>query len=340
MIAQKIKKENVEKVRGLINDAHKIVITTHVSPDGDAMGSSLALADYLMGIGKYVKLLLPSAPPAFLRWLPHFSIVHIYSNESEKVEQLMNGADLIFSMDFNTPSRVDKLETCLRAASAPKVLIDHHLYPEDFCDVSISHSDQSSTCELLYRLFLDLGVNNQLSTECAVCLYTGMMTDTGAFTYNSNKPEIYEMIALLLKKGIDKDEIYARVHNNYSANRFILQGEMLSKHMKVYESYPVVLLVLNKELLDKYNYKQGDSEGFVNIPLSIKGVKMSLLMREDYDKVKISLRSTGEFPCNVVAQNCFNGGGHRNASGGEFYGTLEDAIKRLEEELPKLDYTK
>ena len=222
------------------------------------------------------------------------------------------------------------------ASPARKILIDHHLYPEDFCQIIISHPEISSTSELVFRLICRLGYFGEITKEGAECIYTGMMTDTGGFTYNSNDREIYFIISELLTKGIDKDAIYRKVYNTYSESRLRLMGYVLTQ-MKVYDGYNAAMISLTKNEQGRFSYIRGDSEGFVNIPLSIKNVVLSCFLREDTEKpmIKISLRSVGTFPCNKLAAEFFNGGGHLNASGGEFYGTMEEARKVWEQALEK-----
>lgn len=215
-------------------------------------------------------------------------------------------------------------------------MIDHHLYPEDFCKIIMSYPKISSTSELIFRLICRMGYFSDISKEGAECIYTGMMTDTGGFTYNSNNREIYFIISELLSKGIDKDDIYRKVYNTYSESRLRLMGYVLS-NMTVYSDCNSALITLTKAEQSKFNYIKGDSEGFVNIPLSIKNVCFSCFLREDTEKpmIKISLRSVGTFPCNQLAAEFFNGGGHLNASGGEFFGTMEEAKAVFEKALEK-----
>lgn len=232
--------------------------------------------------------------------------------------------------------RIEEMSDIVAASPGRKIMIDHHLYPEDFCRITISHPEISSTSELVFRLICRMGYFSDISKEGAECIYTGMMTDTGGFTYNSNNREIYFIISELLSKGIDKDDIYRKVYNTYSESRLRLMGYVLS-NMKVYKDYNSALISLTKEEQGKFDYIKGDSEGFVNIPLSIKNVCFSCFLREDTEKkmIKISLRSVGKFPCNRLAAEFFNGGGHLNASGGEFYGTMEEAVKVFEQALEK-----
>lgn len=318
-----------------IENAQKIVIVTHLSPDGDAMGSSLGLYHYLLSIGKEVKVVVPNAFPYFLRWMDGVKDVVVNTYIPDFAEGLIKNADLIFCLDFNTLKRIGVLGEHVEQSAAKKILVDHHLNPDESFDVVISYSRISSTCEIVFRLITQLGDYDKITTVIAECIYTGMMTDTGGFTYNSNDPEIFEIISLLLKKGINRDQIYRNVNNNYSDQRFRLLGFTLSQRMKIYPENKAALIYLSKEDQKQFTLAKGDTEGFVNYPLSIKDILFSVFIREDDELVKVSLRSQGTFPCNEFAADFFNGGGHLNASGGEFYGEIEDAIARFEEGLEK-----
>ncbi len=334
MISKIIAEDLIHKVQKELNKAEKIVIVVHVGPDGDAMGSSLALWHYLMTIEKEPVVIVPTAFPNFLKWMPGSENVMVYEEKKEACEQIISNAELIFTLDFNVPNRLAKMETVIMNATAPKILVDHHLHPGDYAKVTISYPEISSTSELIFRLICRLGDFSKINLACAECIYTGMMTDTGAFTYNSNKPEIYTIINELIKLGVDKDDIYRRVFNNYSADRMRLMGYALYKKMKVYPEYKAALITLSLSELKEFNFQNGDAEGLVNMPLSIDGVLFSVFMREDSDKIKISLRSQGTFPANKVSADLFNGGGHLNAAGGESYTTLEQAIEKFESALP------
>lgn len=226
------------------------------------------------------------------------------------------------------------LADCVLDAKAPKVLVDHHLNPGSFTKVVISYPEISSTSELIFRLICRMGDFSKINLGCAECIYTGMMTDTGGFTYNSNKQEIYTIVSELIKIGVDKDEIYRKVFNTFSEHRLRLMGYCLYKKMKIYPEYKAALITLTAAEMQEFNFQNGDSEGFVNIPLSIQGIDFSAFMREDNDKIKISLRSQGTFPTNKFSADIFNGGGHLNASGGESYTSLKEAVKKFEEALP------
>jgi phosphoesterase RecJ-like protein len=334
MISKIIAEELISKVEKAIDYADKIVIVAHVGPDGDAIGASLALWHYLMTIEKEPVVIVPNPFPAFLAWMPGSECILDYDNSKEKSDELIAAADLIFTLDFNTGNRMGKMADAVLNAPADKILVDHHLNPDSFAKIKISYPEISSTSELIFRLICRLGDFSKINLACAECIYTGMMTDTGGFTYNSNNQEIYTIIAELVKIGIDKDDIYKKVFHTYSVDRLRLMGFCLFHKMKVFPEYRTVLITLTGKELYQFNYTNGDAEGFVNIPLTIAGVDFSVFMREDTDKIKISFRSQGSFPANKVAADLFNGGGHLNAAGGESNLTLAETVKKFEDALP------
>ena len=336
MLSKVIKQASIDHFHKWLERGEKFVIVSHVSPDGDAIGSSLGLWHFLCSQGKTANVVVPNAFPDFLKWMPGSKDILLYDRYREFANKLIAEADVICCLDFNAIHRIDAVGPAVLASPARKILIDHHLYPEDFCRIVISHPEISSTSELVFRLICRLGYFGEITKEGAECIYTGMMTDTGGFTYNSNDREIYFIISELLTKGIDKDAIYRKVYNTYSESRLRLMGYVLTQ-MKVYDGYNAAMISLTKNEQGRFSYIRGDSEGFVNIPLSIKNVVLSCFLREDTEKpmIKISLRSVGTFPCNKLAAEFFNGGGHLNASGGEFYGTMEEARKVWEQALEK-----
>lgn len=334
MIPKILSKSEADALSRSIDDASRIVVVCHVAPDGDAIGSSLALWHTLRGLGKDVFVVVPDACPASLRFLNGYKDILVYTRYTEFAQQLLENADLIFCLDFNEPKRVDKMEAALTASKARKILIDHHLHPAPFCDMTISHPEISSTCEVLFRVICSLGLFEQMGVDAASAIYTGMMTDTGNFTYNSNYPEIYITIAELIKKGIDKDWIYARIHNTNSENKLRLNGYAIAQKMEVFPEQCAALITLSQNELNQYDYQKGDTEGLVNVPLSMEHILFSAFLREESNLIKISLRSKGSFPANKIASDYFNGGGHLNAAGGEFYGTLQEAHSRILEILP------
>lgn len=339
MLSKVILQANIDKVETYFERAGKLVIVTHVSPDGDALGSSLGLYHFLSSQGKTVNVIVPNAFPDFLRWMPGAKDIIRYDKYAEFADKLIGEADVICCLDFNALSRIDKMSKVVGEAPGRKVMVDHHLDPEPFCNVTISHPEISSTSELVFRLICRMGCFDDISFEGAECIYTGMMTDTGGFTYNSNSREIYFIISELLSKGIDKDEIYRRVFNTYSEGRLRLMGYVLYEKMQVFAQFRSALIWLTKAEQGQFQYMKGDTEGFVNMPLQIKGICFSVFLREDTEKnmIKVSLRSVGEFPCNKVAAEFFNGGGHLNASGGECYGTMDEAIELFKRALVKYE---
>ena len=339
MLSKVISQANIDHVEKWFERADKIVIVSHVSPDGDAIGSSLGLWHFLNSQDKNVHVIVPNAFPDFLKWMPGAKEVIQYNRYKEFADKLIMEADVICCLDFNVLSRIDEMEEIVRVSPGRKMIVDHHLYPGDFARIVISHPQISSTSELVFRLICQLGNFSDITKEAAECIYTGMMTDTGGFTYNSNDREIYLIIGELLSKGIDKDEIYRKVFNTHSEGRLRLMGYVLYEKMQVFPQFNAALITLTREEQKKFEYKKGDTEGFVNMPLSMKGICFSVFLREDTEKdmIKVSLRSVGTFPCNEVAAEFFNGGGHLNASGGEFYGPMEDAVALFKQALVKYE---
>ena len=317
----------IKEVADAVRNAQDIIITTHLSPDGDALGASLALFHFLKRQGKNPRVMVPNSFPYFLKWMEGANEIDVYDYNPSAGQRIIASADLIFCLDYNIFKRVGSMGPYLEESSATKVLIDHHLLPGEGFNVTISHPEISSTSELIFRLLTQAGEYEGLTKTEAECIYCGMMTDTGGFTYNSGDPEIYEIISLLLRKGVDKDDIYSKVFHNYSETRFRLLGYTLSERMITYPELHSALLHLSREDQSQFQFNKGDTEGFVNYPLSIKNIIFSTFIRADEDLIKLSFRSQKSFPCNEFAAEFFNGGGHLNASGGEFYGTFDEAIR-------------
>lgn len=325
-ISDVIPPQKVTAIMDIIERSEKIVITTHLSPDGDALGSSLALYHYLKDRGKQVRIIVPNSFPYFLKWMQGTGGIEVYEYNPAAAQHILHHAELIFALDYNIPKRVGEMGTYLETSPAKKILIDHHPFPGETFDITVSHPEISSTSELIFRLLFQAGKYEEMTQAEAECIYCGMMTDTGGFTYNSSDPEIFEIISLLLRKNIDKDIIYSRVYNNYSEARFRLLGFTLSQRMEIYHDLHAALIYLSRDDQAQFNFSKGDTEGFVNYPLSIKNIIFSTFIREDEGLIKLSFRSQLTFPCNEFAAEFFNGGGHLNASGGEFYGTFEEAL--------------
>ncbi|MFP4367232.1 MAG: DHH family phosphoesterase [Bacteroidales bacterium] len=324
-----------ELLNPLINRSRDIVIISHVNPDGDAVGSSLALFHYLKRKGKNVSVIVPNEYPDFLKWLPGNNNIIVFSKNKSAAIKAIADARLMFVIDFNTPSRADKAEEYIRGSAAFKIMIDHHPEPEEFADVIISDINSSSTAEMVFRVIESIGETGFIDEISATCFYTGIMTDTGSFNYNSSQPETYRVLSELLKRGIDKDYIYSMVYDNFSEHRLRLLGYCLDSKMVVLHRYKTAYMSLSLKDKKKYNYIRGDSEGFVNYPLSIKGVKFVAFFMENDDHVKISFRSKGDFDTNIFAAENFEGGGHLNASGGESKLSLSETISKFVSKLPE-----
>ena len=319
----------------LISDATNILITCHKSPDGDAIGSCLGWAEYLRSMGKEPTVIVPDQFPDFLMWMPNTEKIVRYDKHREKCDMLFKIADLIFCLDYNTTSRVDEMEQSLVSSPAPRVLIDHHLNPDVPAVLTVSHPEACSTCELVFRIVWQSGGFWKLDKRFAAPIYAGMMTDTGGFLWNSTRSEIYFIIGELLTKRIDKDKIYRNVYHNYSESRIRLMGFVLYEKLVYMPKYHAAYYTLTREEQKRFHFIKGDAEGLVNIPQQIKGLKLSISLREDSDKpiIWVSLRSVDDFPCNLMAEQFFNGGGHLNASGGRINGTMDEAVETVNKAL-------
>ena len=312
---------------------NNIVICTHVNPDGDAIGSSLALKHYLERKGKQATVIVPNIFPDFLKWLPGAGSILIYTKQQEQVKAAVDAADLVIVCDLNQPNRLAGLEETIMVSKAPRILIDHHLDPDtNFCQEIVSHPEMCAAAEVICHMLNEWGELDSISFEEATCLYCAMMCDTGAFSFNSNRPIIYEYISRLLAHGIDKDQIYRNVFWTASEGRLRLQGYLLYVNMKVLHDRNAAIITLTNEERRRFKVKNGDTEGIVNIPLQMLGTKLSIFINEDTEHpgtMKLSLRSVGDFPCDQMASRFFGGGGHKNASGGKLQCTMEEALVKV-----------
>ncbi len=327
-----LSEKELKEFRKLLDDCTKVVISAHVGPDGDAIGSALGLANYLRRKGKQVTVAMPNIFPDFLKWMPGADSILIYTRQQEQAKAAIEQADLIIICDLNQPSRLNGLEEHVMASQAPRILIDHHLDPAYFCQLTVSRPEMCATGEVICHLLHQLGELNSISQDEAVCLYAAMMCDTGAFSFNSNRPVIFECISHLLARGIDKDQIYRNVFYTASEGRLRLQGYLLYVNMKVLHNYHTTIITLTNEERRRFNVKNGDTEGLVNIPLQILGMRLSIFINEDTEHpgtMKLSLRSVDDFPCDQMASRFFNGGGHKNASGGKLVCTMEEACETV-----------
>jgi len=332
---KKINKSLINLIRNYLANVQDILIVTHFNPDGDAIGSALAFYHYLYSSGYQASILVPNDYPDFLYWLPGNEKIIIDDKNHELALDEISKAELIIFLDFNVLDRTQQLEEVFKNTPTPKVLVDHHPNPQDFADIIISTTQVSSTSELLYELLIKLGGEEAISKTVAACLYTGIMTDTGSFSYNSSLPDTYYVVSKLIERGIDKDKIYWKVYDKYSPDRMRLLGYCLYQKLQVFTEFCAAYISISLDELQQFNYRSGDSEGFVNYPLSIKGVMFSVIFIERVDHIKISFRSKGDFPANTFAANHFNGGGHKNAAGGYSDLSLDETLEKFENLLPE-----
>ena len=320
----------------LLAQPQKIVITTHHKPDGDAMGSSLGLYNYLIQQGHHVKVITPTDYPEFLFWLPGNGEVIIYTENEKQSADLIAAADIIFCLDFNALNRINQMGELVGESSAIKVMIDHHLEPQDFDDYRYWDINACATAQLIYT-FITEELNNKklVNKDVATCLYTGIMTDSKSFSLPNTTSAVHRIIADLIDEGAVNWHIYDQVYNNSSENRLRFLGICLSEKLEVLHEFNTAIITATKEDLEKYEVITGDTEGIVNYALSITGIKLAAFIVERSDKVKLSLRSKGEFPANDICKKYFNGGGHRNAAGGASTDSLEQVINQFKLILPE-----
>jgi len=323
----------IQEALPLLQSPRKIFITTHHKPDGDAIGSMLGLFHYLRLKGHEVTAVAPSEVPDFLLWLPDVQQVINYEVQQTAAEEALTAADLIFCLDFNDFSRVKHLEQPLARATQPKILIDHHMFPKPVWDYGMSELEKSSTCEMVYDFINLCGDNAMINTDIASCLYTGTMTDTGSFRFPATTGGVHRMIADFLDRGLKHTPIHEAINDNWSTNRMRFIGYMLIERMEIFPKYNAGLITISREDLKLFGLSTGDTEGLVQYPLGIKGIRFATLITERSDEVKLSFRSKGDFDVNKFAREQFNGGGHFNASGGRSTQTFNETILRFKEIL-------
>jgi len=332
---EKITQDFIEKAKAYINAAKNIVIVSHKNPDGDALGSGLAMYHLLTDLGKKTTFLAPNQLPTYLSWMPAIEKIINFENQKKLGAELIQASDLIIMLDFNHRSRLSEMGDKVIPHKVPKILIDHHPYPENIADIIYSRTSSSSTAELVFEFAMALYGMSAISKTTAECLFVGIMTDTGSFSYNSSSPFTFEVVGHLLAKGVKKDEIANSVYNNYSEHRLRLLGYAINSKLKVLSEFGTAYIYLTQKELEEYHFEQGDTEGFVNYPLSIKGIVFTAIFIEKDNYTKCSFRSKGDFPANKVASEHFGGGGHLNAAGGENKAPIKDTLTKFESILPE-----
>ncbi len=325
----------LSRLRSFLEQPRHIVITTHHKPDGDAMGSSLGLYNYLIQQGHHVTVITPTDYPDFLSWMPGNGDVLIYTDNVEKSVELVAAAELIFCLDFNTLSRINQFGEIVRASTAQKVMIDHHLEPEDFDDYRHWDINACATAQLVYDFIVNqLHRKELINKDVATCLYTGIMTDSASFKLPNTTAAVHRIVAELIDSGAVNWAIHDLVYSTMSEDRLRFTGYCISSKLEVLRDFNTSLIVVNKKELEHYNVETGDTEGIVNYGLGIEGIKLTAFIVERKDRVKLSLRSKGEFPANEICKKYFNGGGHRNAAGGESSASLEEVVAQFKSILP------
>ena len=331
----KFPEHTIEIIKDILDKSERILITTHYNPDGDAIGSSLALFLYLKSKGHQVNVLIPNDIPEFLQWMPGLDERMIYYHHSNQGNKLLMEADVIFCLDYNSISRVNLFKDQLLKSQGQKILIDHHPEPEDQFDINLSVTNVSSTSELIYDFIAAMGDLEFITVDIGMNLYVGMMTDTGSFSYASNYPHTLETVADLIKKGVDTEKVHRLVYDTYSENRMRLLGYCLSEKLVVLNEFNTAYIWLTKEDLDKFSFKPGDTEGVVNYALSIKNISFAALFTEKKTCIRISFRSKSNFSVNDFARKHYKGGGHLNAAGGDSYLNMEETLKEFQSLLPQ-----
>lgn len=320
-----------QSIKELITTPQNVVITTHFNPDADAMGSSLALYQFLLNFGHSVQVITPSEIAENLMWMHGSDKVLAYSKNTnhdlclQKIEE----ASLIFCLDFSGIGRIEALAEPVLASNATKVIVDHHINPESFANILLHNTEAAATCELIYDLIVNLGHKNLITNTIAQCLYAGIMADTGSFRHPNTTAHVHQIVADLIANGLHTNIVHRNLHDNNSLEKLQLLGYLLSEKLKTIPGLPIAYLSITAQELIRFNSKSGDTEGIVNYALGIKGIKMACIMIEREDMIKMSFRSTEHIAVNDIAQAHFSGGGHKNAAGGRTQGIGLEATQKL-----------
>ena len=328
--------ENIQEFKKYLETPRKAVLLTHFKPDADALGSALGLRQYLRIKGHSPKVITPSDYPDFISWMPGNHEVLIFQKDRpEKAAQFIKEADVIFCLDFSCLNRINELGEMVRNSNAKKVLIDHHLEPEKFADFEQWDGAAASTAELVFKLIDELGDKDLISPEMAECLYAGIMTDTGGFRHSNTTHQVLKIASELVERGADPYKISKLVYETNNIERLRLMGFVLSEKLQVLPEFRTAYVALTAEEIKRFGSQTGDTEGLVNYGLSIKGIRLSVLITDRKENIKLSLRSLGSFSVNDMARAHFNGGGHRNAAGGQTTLTLDQTVQKFLEILPQ-----
>ena len=327
--------EIIKAIKGLLEIPQKIVIIPHKNPDGDAIGSTLGLWHYLKGKGQDATIIVPNDFPKFLKWMPGSEQIVNFERDSSAAKSLINNATVIFTLDFNHLGRIGQLQPLLEGSSATFVMIDHHQEPDNYSKITYSDVSMSSTCEMVFNVIEGLNDVESITPDLAISIYTGIMTDTGSFKYSSTTSRTHLVVAKLIEKGAKNTEAHNKVYDTNTPSRLHLLGCAL-KNMVILEEFNTAFITLSQDELDTYDYKKGDTEGFVNYGLTLEGIVFAVIFIENREEgiIKISFRSEGDFSVNEFARANFNGGGHTNAAGGRSDVSMEETINKFKALLP------
>ena len=325
----------IKELEKLLSKDKKIVITTHTNPDGDAIGSSLALYHFLKKSNYDVNVITPNQHPEFLNWVPGCEEVIIYDHNINKAKKIIKNSDIIFTLDFNDVNRCGDVGLYFNKKKHKIIMIDHHQSPTEYSDITFSYPDISSTCELIFKIITKLKNSNTIDKDICTCIYLGMMTDTGSFQYNGVNGETHLILSALLSNGVEHSKIYNNIYNSNNISKLRILGHALNS-LKQISDFKTTFMCLNSKQLIESGYMKGDTEGLVNYGLSLKNIDFTAIFIEDIDVknlIKISFRSKNLFPCDKFAKEFFNGGGHKNAAGGKFEGAINDAVEKFKTSL-------
>lgn len=318
---------NWSVIKQKVINAKSVLITSHQSPDGDAVGSALALHNYFKLIGVSSQVLLPDAFPLFYNWMENSGEIILYDSSKIEADKIINSADVIFSLDYNDLKRVGEMGEVIANSDAHKIMIDHHLYPSDFADTTFSDSNKCSTAQMIFEVIELMGDSDQITPEIGACIYTGLVTDTGSFRFSSVDEKTHEIAGFLIKNGLKQHLVHEAIFNQNSLDRVKLRGFILSEKLQHFPELKSTIISLSIAESERFNIQSGDTEGLVNTALSIKGTEVAAFFRESDDKIKISFRSIGDTKVNELSGNYFHGGGHKNAAGGMSKLGLEETIE-------------
>ena len=324
----------VSEIFALLPEPRNVVITFHQKPDADAMGSALGLYNFLIRFNDNVTVISPTNWAGFLSWMPGAKKVLDFEIQNEKAVKALEEAEWLFCLDFNVLSRTRNMEPVIQNLSCTKILIDHHQQPQtEAFDYGISDTSKSSTAEMVFDFIVNSGHSEKINAEVSECLYAGVMTDTGSFRFNSTSADVHRMVAKLKERGLDHSKIHENLFDNFMEGRFRFFGNTLLNRMEIFYEYNTALIAIPQKDLIKYNVKTGDTEGLVNFPLSIKGIKLAAVIIDRGDERKSSFRSKGGFDVNTFARKYFNGGGHFNAAGGRNTEPLDEVIAKFKKAI-------